>query len=550
MASKSEVRKSSCKACHQRRVRCDGQIPCGSCSRARKPIACEYLRPAETSKQVPRGTACLSCRKRKRKCDGKRPCSTCKDASQPDACQYPYKAPRREHEDSGPPNSGLEVHPHHPWAESVKDTMPTNSNNSSILVLAPNLGRPLHGIDHNNERYLLRTLFVDRSIDYGLDFTAERREAIARGDTSGGVIHPIFIHLAQLMGYLVADTSASEHWAHLRGQTAKEMEQRLQIVKLLKEPGALDPLTSLQVLQTLALYWVRKRDFRAFEESLGAASDVSMVLCPHATESVDESLRRVGLSQELVHEGRSALANIIFIQVISLTLVPAQQKFRPTMLVKLHHLLTYGYDRFNWNHVRARAALFFEQARQLVTKWNDCDSDNAVGKEWNERSRRLANEIQAHLHVLDTALRTVNMATKGHVAVIKVCGIVSLAALAGLHAVLAPFDAVARQKHRKIVEAIASITRTLAPTDHEGCDFLEVCWEIASREISEQTVPTEKWRRYRKNVGLSESCLAPPQVALDWTDSALFEEVVEAGQPGIEHAVSQGVEPSRIQQQE
>ncbi|KAJ7703414.1 hypothetical protein B0H16DRAFT_733087 [Mycena metata] len=379
-------------------------------------------------------------------------------------------------------------------------------------------------------------------MEYGLDFTVERRQAIARGDTSGSVIHPIFIHVAHLVGYLVADMSATEGWAHLRGQTAKETEQRLHILTLLKEEAdVLDPLTSVQVLQTLALYWARKRDFRAFGNLLGAASDGLMALCPHATESVDESLRRVGLSQELVQEGRSALANSAFIQLISLTLVPAQRKFRPTILVKLHHLLTYQYDRFNCNYMRAQGALFFEQAQQLITEWNNCESGNVVGKEWNERSRRVANEIQAHLHVLDTALRTVNMATKGHVTVIKVCGIVALAALADLHAVLAPFDVVARQKHRRIVDAIASITRTLAPIDYQSCDFLEVCWEIASREISEQ-LPAEKWLRYRENLRLS--CLAPPQMGLDWTDSALFEEVVETSQPEI------GVDPGRIQLQE
>ncbi|KAJ7728353.1 hypothetical protein B0H16DRAFT_243514 [Mycena metata] len=312
-----------------------------------------------------------------KKCDGKHPCSTCKDALQPDACQYPCKAPpsRREREASGNLDTGREVHLHHPWTKSVEDKVPTNSDNPSMIILAPNPARPPHGIDHSSERYLLRTLFIDYSMEYGLDFTVERRQAIARGDTSGSVIHPIFIHVAHLVGYLVADMSATEGWAHLRGQTAKETEQRLHILTLLKEEAdVLDPLTSVQVLQTLALYWARKRDFRAFGNLLGAASDGLMALCPHATESVDESLRRVGLSQELVQEGRSALANSAFIQLISLTLVPAQRKFRPTILVKLHHLLTYQYDRFNCNYMRAQGALFFEQAQQLITEWNNCES--------------------------------------------------------------------------------------------------------------------------------------------------------------------------------
>ncbi|KAJ7723052.1 hypothetical protein B0H16DRAFT_1788153 [Mycena metata] len=400
-------------------------------------------------------------------------------------------------------------------------------NHSSMLVVAPNPGRSPRGMDHNSERYLL--------LCHRIWSRFQRRTKA--GDSPGrhlgrcprGVIHPIFIPVAHLVGYLVADMSNSERWAHLRGQTAKETEQRLEILNLLEEPDTLDPLTSVQVFQTLALYWVRKRNFRAFQDSLGTASDVSMAL--YATENVNESLRRVGLRQELIQEGRSALGNIIFIQrIISPTLVPpVQSARRRTMLVPFHRLLeTHQYDRFNWNYARAQAALLFEEAQRVVTEWNDCEAGTVVGTEWNERSRRLASEIQAHLRILDTALCTINTANKPHVRIIKTCGIVSLAALAGLHAVLAPFDAVARQKHSSIVDAIASITRTLSPSDYENCDCLEVCWEIASREISEQ-LPTEKWLRYRENVDLS--CLAPPQMTFDWTDSPLFEELVETGLP-------------------
>ncbi|KAJ7032849.1 hypothetical protein C8F04DRAFT_1396291, partial [Mycena alexandri] len=163
-----------------------------------------------------------------------------------------------------------------------------------------------------------------------------------------------------------------------------------------------------------------------------------MGLCPHATESADESFRRVGLRQELVQEGRSALANLVFIHIISLTLVPVHPELRPIML-------TYQHNQFDLNFVKSKSALFFEEGQQLVAEWNDCDSGNVTP-----------------LHVLGTALREVKLATKGRVLAVKACGIVSLAALASLHTVLAPFHAVARQKLRNIVDAIASITRTLS----------------------------------------------------------------------------------------
>ncbi|KAJ7032883.1 hypothetical protein C8F04DRAFT_1106064, partial [Mycena alexandri] len=523
MTSKGQVRKSSCRACHQRRVRCDGQIPCGSCSRARKSSGCEYISPTspEGSSRVglPRGSACISCRQKKRKCNGKLPCSTCKDALRPDACQYRTKHSRREHEDTGShqelSDTSLQVCLQYPWANSVeKNTTAINFNSPIIVIPTPNIRGPPHAIDHNPERYSLRALWVECCTHYGLHFSVEKRQAIARGDTSGAVIHPIFIPLAELMGFLLVDLSTSERWAHLRGQTAKETERRLHILNRLNcSRDALDPLTSVQVHQTLALYWVKKRDFQAFQEILVTLSEIAMALCCHVTTlGLGNPCPPAGpASQEVVEEGRSALANGVFIEIISLTYVPLQRNIRPILLVRFRRFLAKAAEQHNQlelNFIRAKSALLFEESQQLVTEWNDCDSGSVVGKEWSERCRNQANNLQSHLHVLKLAMLA--MTAKSYVVAVKVCTISTLAALAELHAILAPFHAVARQKYRNIVDVIAGITRTFSLEEHESCDFLEVCWEIASRDISEQS-PTPKWREYLENVALSSFSCSPQE---------------------------------------
>ncbi|KAJ7187150.1 hypothetical protein C8R46DRAFT_1059011 [Mycena filopes] len=519
MTEKRQPRKPSCKVCHRRKVRCDGQTPCGSCSRARRPFACEYSPDlTEEPVRVPRGSACTICRQRKRKCDGKLPCSTCKDTLQSDACQYRTKA--RSAKDDGsecharPLDVDLQVRLHHPWAED--DRTATQSDNPSLVLLQPDPARPPCGVDHSIERYSLRTLFVDYCTHYGLVLSVEKREAIARGDTSGAVVHPIFIPVAQMMGYLLADLSTSAQWAHFRGQSAKETEQRLRVTNTLDDSSdGLDPLTAVQVHQTLAMYWCKKRDFHAFQVCLATAGGMAILLCQH-----------VALGQE-EEEGCSALAHMVFIEIMSLTFLPVDQKTRSDRIQEFHRCLTKQHNTLELNFVRAKSALLFTQSQELVTEWNKCEPGNVVGKEWTERCRIAANDIHNHLEVLNTLLRELvaSGATQPHILVVKVSVISLLAALADMHAVLAPFLAMARREYCRIVEAVAVVTRTLSVEDHETCDFLEVCWEIASRDISEQP-PTAKWRQYLDNLGLSSvgsTEVDSPLTGSPLTDSSLLD---------------------------
>ncbi|KAJ7723086.1 hypothetical protein B0H16DRAFT_1599495 [Mycena metata] len=520
MTSNGQVRNSSCKACHQRKVRCDGQTPCGSCYRARKPSGCEYFSPTSAEGScvgLSRGSACTPCRQKKRKCNGKLPCSTCEDALRPDACQY---RTRRKPDDSAarrlPSDTSVQVRLQHPWVNSPESNTIINlarvTSFPDMVVPRPNVLVPPH---HNNEHCSLRALWVEYCVQYGLNLSAEKGEAVVRGDTSGAVVHPIFIPLAELMAYLLVDIFTSERWAHLRGQTARESERRLRIINRLDSRDALDPLTSVQVHQTLALYWVKRRNYQAFQEVLASSSERAIALCDHvAAIGQGDSPPAGPTPQEVVKEGRSALANEIFLEILTLTYVPLQRNIRPVLLAKFRRFLAQAQAAEDHNHlelnfVRAKTALLFEEIQQLVTEWNDCDSGSVVGKEWSERCRNQAHDLLSHLHVLKLVM--LSMATKQLLMILKVCTISTLAALAELHAILAPFHAVARQKYRNIIEAIAGITRTFTLEEHESCDFLEVCFEIASRDISQQA-PTPKWREYLENVRSSSFSSSPQDV--------------------------------------
>ncbi|KAI0781007.1 hypothetical protein BD413DRAFT_464032 [Trametes elegans] len=90
----------TCSACRGRKVRCDGVLPvCGPCSKARRPVECEYTSSATIvtgpkGEYLKKGAACVPCRyvdnaHTPQKCDAKRPsCSTCKVAGKEKDCTY------------------------------------------------------------------------------------------------------------------------------------------------------------------------------------------------------------------------------------------------------------------------------------------------------------------------------------------------------------------------------------------------------------------------------------------------------------------------------
>ncbi|OCH95532.1 hypothetical protein OBBRIDRAFT_536696 [Obba rivulosa] len=83
----------TCSPCRQRK-KCDGLFPqCSQCTKARKPLKCEYGSPClPASYKGPglnKGEACFPCRKKKKRCDGRRPsCATCTVAGKESECQY------------------------------------------------------------------------------------------------------------------------------------------------------------------------------------------------------------------------------------------------------------------------------------------------------------------------------------------------------------------------------------------------------------------------------------------------------------------------------
>jgi hypothetical protein len=193
-----------------------------------------------------------------------------------------------------------------------------------------------------------RSLFLNRCWQFGLNTSPEKQAAIARGDTSGAMVHSVFIPICQLFGYLLAgqlDAAGerhSERFAYLPGHwIERETAQRARVLALLDaavdtdtNPGAPDPLTRVQGYKLLAIYSAQRQNMREFEEFLGNASNIA--LRHHIALGLDSSIVNPFESHWMIHQTENLKENEL-------------------------------------NFLRAKSALLLAHSRQLTAEWNRSD---------------------------------------------------------------------------------------------------------------------------------------------------------------------------------
>ncbi|KAJ6489232.1 hypothetical protein C8R47DRAFT_478478 [Mycena vitilis] len=515
MSTLPSTKPSTCKICRQRKVRCDGVKPaCGpsSCSRGRiESFTCEYLDPSvPASPELPKGSACLPCWKSKRKCDGNRPCQTCKNAAQPHTCQYREKVKRRRpldenkkqvsssEESNGSSKSASSTSPPPPDLDQIEST----ENGSADLSLHTQF---CQDIDRAAELSLVRNLFLQQSWEYGLHISFEKRAAIARGGPASTVVHPALVAVAELHGYTLAKKSGSATYAYLKGDCdTREAAQLARVVSLLDAPtdgGAPDPLTCVQVYKLLALYYLRqKKGFRGYAEYLGQASDIA--LRHQALLGLDEWAPTppapIGSRFQLgaVEEGRSTLAHLVYLEVAVGVIRKLPPLLPAAMIAKFERFAESVAGEKELNFVRAKTVIYLQESEKLVEEWNTDEAGGTVRSEWADRWITLSKRLHAHLFILRAAIDEHLSVHHVAVLILKSCVVITLASMAILPAVFAPFYPFAWQRHSCILNFIAQISRTFVPEDHQYFDCtLKLCWDIASREILKPpTVSAPQWK--------------------------------------------------------
>jgi hypothetical protein len=185
-------------------------------------------------------------------------------------------------------------------------------------------------------------LFLDHCWHYGLNVTAEKRDALSRGDMSGLIVHPILLDVCQLLGYHRSNQFPSQCYS---GETpAREAEQAKLIFDILqREEQLLDSTTLMQVYNLLGVYSVMRGEMPMFFDvfnKLGTlvlssrAPGFDDVLGPALSNAEPSSC----CPQGPVQESRSAFSAMIFVAfVVSLSL-KTNPILDPALLAKFRNM--------------------------------------------------------------------------------------------------------------------------------------------------------------------------------------------------------------------
>ncbi|KAJ7064673.1 hypothetical protein C8F01DRAFT_1127665 [Mycena amicta] len=531
--------KSTCRLCRQRKVVCSANSACSERSNVLQRV-CKYEEPSSSSfirAELPKGAACIPCRGACfRRCDGNRPCKTCVSGQREDECKnlQTAGAPRNSAtslatttrsrsptDESGVFAAFMEHATAQPLRRFDTPSAVTIPRSAALLKVAASKSLHTHlyvSRDEVTELFMARKLFLDQSWHFGLNISAAKREAIARGDTTGAVAHPIYILVAQLMGYMLANPNHTQRRVFHHQRSAAEAEQAEKVFAYLRKPdwddktgGRSDPLTFVHIYRLLSTYCAMKTDYCASREFMGSASNLVLKYghtwgIDDVEESSSNPLPGVQTVDEIgqAEEGRSALAYMVYIETVTRSILKFETALQlpSVMLVKFTRIAARLDQETELNFMKAKSAVFLVESQRLAKEWEDWQSGQFVATEWTECCRTLAHNITTHLLVVQRAQHELAQsgAPRGELVSYCGCAIMSLAALAELYGIFAPFHPAPRTKHREIIDALVRIANTFNDQDRKYVDCtLDFCWQIALRDIREQT-PTHQWKLYVETV--------------------------------------------------
>ncbi|KAJ7267134.1 hypothetical protein C8J57DRAFT_360062 [Mycena rebaudengoi] len=330
---------STCARCRAMKIRCDGKDPCGSCSRARIEVTCNYINTPTTvhRSELQKGAACSACRRKKKKCSGDWPCHACVAARKEDDCKFDdgsqlalarsliertrqlekllYRAQRvppdtLDHqlspevlieldqlgftselaapltirEDAEVVASSNEAGPSDPafLTPASFDLLPITLVRDTVRN--PNLGDSLDvvsnlGVTPESEEdklFRLRALFLQKAPQHGFSLSLKKLDAIRKGDMTGLIVHPVLIHVCHLWGYLLDFLSQSQI---VVGFEIEEESTQMGLIQ-----GSLNgvfgpaptPTTSILTYLALSIYFFKRVQLDRGHEFLAAASNIAL----------------------------------------------------------------------------------------------------------------------------------------------------------------------------------------------------------------------------------------------------------------------------------
>ncbi|KAI0831235.1 hypothetical protein BC628DRAFT_1352865 [Trametes gibbosa] len=521
----------TCSACRGRKVRCDGVLPvCGPCSKARRPVDCEYTTASTISagpkgEYLKKGAACVPCRRKKKKCDAKRPyCSTCKVAGKEKDCAYDENVERtltealflRTHE----LEQRLAVYENHISALRVSQVLPHHdqpvASTSQLSNLRPSLSTLNAGPIYNFPQAFnslfnhiaapsptvdlhsistpaipqgleeFRSVFAEHTRQCGCTLSTEKLQAILVGDLSGTVVHPSFTYIAQLLGCLLWQVQRRIFvFPHV------EFEQ-LQLLWVALDDA--DPVTEIQIRYLLAIYFLLKKQMEDGEEQLSTAVRVALhhrLAFPVGPDDFDPLTMHDATPGQI--ELISTLSHLMYLDRCSALVfrVPARLDHTWDEGFKAVALFHPYIAKTNVVYLRARSLLLLVRTRDAAREWAELSASAHGGifapgrPAWFERYWPLLEEVSTHVTAVEAEmLRATFYGDRAHGVALKFSLVVALASKAELHWLVHRAHPESMQRSLDTVMEVVGITRSFKDNDFILLDpLLGVCWSMIARIV-------------------------------------------------------------------
>ncbi|KAJ7272892.1 hypothetical protein C8J57DRAFT_1506476 [Mycena rebaudengoi] len=368
-----------------------------------------------------------------------------------------------------------------------------------VTLVHDTVGNPDLGITTETEEdklFRLRALFLQAAPQHGFSLSQKKLDAIAKGDMTGVVVHPVLVHVCNLWGYLL----------EFLKQVRFEIEEESTYMRLIQ--GSLNglfgpapnPVTSLITYTTVSLYFFHKGQVDRGQELLAAASKTAL------EHDIDlECLGNI-YSDEINHEInhgfsvfpsndadeiRAAFSHLIYIGTVTHLLLKTPLVVDARLMDKFSFLMsTQVATHVDVNFMRAKSVRLFAETRQLTSTWNGPSPPTL----WFDRYWKLIEQIHSHIGLLQPAVLKVSFVPDYHIIelALKLSTILALAALADLHATFAPSHPGSSRRYRDTVCEIVSISSTFASDDFQYlAPILSLCWTVATQAILENRIVYE-----------------------------------------------------------
>ncbi|KAF8191558.1 hypothetical protein K438DRAFT_895670 [Mycena galopus ATCC 62051] len=535
--------KATCARCRAKKIRCDGQQPCGPCSKGRVDSAnCNYTAPAMYhGPELRKGAACSACRRKKKKCSGDWPCRTCIVSKKEDDCKYDDGSQlsytralierTRELEQllsqaeakQAPPNTSSYpaiapelsaeldqllssnafatpepvLFDRDPFLDNLGLEPFTPDEDSSDVFENPVMQAEASGsirqVESLEEKLLrLRNMFLVRRAQLGFILPAHKLNALVAGDLTGTIVHPVLVHVCHLWGYMLDYYLQNHTWTYAPDKNGDEVAQMRLILGSLR--GMLghppDPLTSLMAYLSLSLYFYHKDDFGRGQEFLTVAGDLAfkhdldLAALANIPIDVDDTGTYSIIPVDDAGELRSSFSHLIYTAMAAEVVLKSPPFIDVRLLDKFDLLMdTQVTKDADTNFLRGKSLRLLTKTRKLTTTWNNCRSPPPS---WFKQYWSLIEKLHAHVGILNLTQLRISFIPDAHLTglVLKIASTIALTALADLHGIFTPSHIESSRRYRDTVVEIVGVSSTFSVADCPYLDpILPICWSVATKRI-------------------------------------------------------------------